>query len=159
MKVESNVKAQFSAGFFVKLTLVAIINALGVYALMAAWHQESMVIFFTMLGGLIAIDYVYFSRRAIAAKYLLPGVIFLLVYQVFVIGYTGFVAFTNYGDGHNSTKQDAIAALLIQNERRVEDSSSFPLTVVSDDEHTSELQSRGHLVCRLLLEKKKNTTC
>src|SRR5690625_6928341 len=27
------------------------------------------------------------------------------------------------------------------------------------EEHTSELQSRGHLVCRLLLEKKKNTCC
>src|SRR5690625_6120715 len=26
------------------------------------------------------------------------------------------------------------------------------------EEHTSELQSRGHLVCRLLLEKKKSTT-
>src|SRR3984893_19120117 len=26
------------------------------------------------------------------------------------------------------------------------------------EEHTSELQSRGHLVCRLLLEKKNNTT-
>src|SRR5690625_5461837 len=26
------------------------------------------------------------------------------------------------------------------------------------EEHTSELQSRGHLVCRLLLEKKKNVT-
>src|SRR5439155_21600133 len=26
------------------------------------------------------------------------------------------------------------------------------------EEHTSELQSRGHLVCRLLLEKKKKTT-
>src|SRR5690625_5964335 len=26
------------------------------------------------------------------------------------------------------------------------------------EEHTSELQSRGHLVCRLLLEKKKTTT-
>src|SRR5690625_5374260 len=25
------------------------------------------------------------------------------------------------------------------------------------EEHTSELQSRGHLVCRLLLEKKSNT--
>src|SRR5207253_10298319 len=25
------------------------------------------------------------------------------------------------------------------------------------EEHTSELQSRGHLVCRLLLEKKKTT--
>src|SRR5437870_6204939 len=31
------------------------------------------------------------------------------------------------------------------------------LTISSDrsEEHTSELQSRGHLVCRLLLEKKK----
>src|SRR3712207_7869927 len=27
------------------------------------------------------------------------------------------------------------------------------------EEHTSELQSRQYLVCRLLLEKKKNTVC
>src|SRR5690625_5893719 len=27
--------------------------------------------------------------------------------------------------------------------------------LVRSEEHTSELQSRGHLVCRLLLEKKK----
>src|SRR5690625_2976568 len=31
------------------------------------------------------------------------------------------------------------------------------LQMYSSEEHTSELQSRGHLVCRLLLEKKKNT--
>src|SRR5215208_8260410 len=29
---------------------------------------------------------------------------------------------------------------------------------VRSEEHTSELQSRGHLVCRLLLEKKQNPT-
>src|SRR5437660_1898811 len=29
------------------------------------------------------------------------------------------------------------------------------LTRMRSEEHTSELQSRGHLVCRLLLEKKK----
>src|SRR5690625_7441818 len=29
---------------------------------------------------------------------------------------------------------------------------------VRSEEHTSELQSRGHLVCRLLLEKKKTQT-
>src|SRR5207253_9419958 len=28
--------------------------------------------------------------------------------------------------------------------------------ITRSEEHTSELQSRGHLVCRLLLEKKKN---
>src|SRR5690625_6360267 len=31
--------------------------------------------------------------------------------------------------------------------------SNYP---VRSEEHTSELQSRGHLVCRLLLEKKKS---
>src|SRR2546422_7781465 len=30
---------------------------------------------------------------------------------------------------------------------------------VRSEEHTSELQSRLHLVCRLLLEKKKKQTC
>src|SRR5690625_6377537 len=28
--------------------------------------------------------------------------------------------------------------------------------LIRSEEHTSELQSRGHLVCRLMLEKKKN---
>src|SRR2546429_6079381 len=32
------------------------------------------------------------------------------------------------------------------------------LTAVRSEEHTSELQSRLHLACRLLLEKKKHTT-
>src|SRR5690625_5524301 len=31
-------------------------------------------------------------------------------------------------------------------------------SALRSEEHTSELQSRGHLVCRLLLEKKKNDT-
>src|SRR5437660_5056719 len=34
-------------------------------------------------------------------------------------------------------------------------SSSSKLRKSRSEEHTSELQSRGHLVCRLLLEKKK----
>src|SRR5690625_6212164 len=32
------------------------------------------------------------------------------------------------------------------------------LKLTRSEEHTSELQSRGHLVCRLLLEKKKKQT-
>src|SRR3989442_10374054 len=33
--------------------------------------------------------------------------------------------------------------------------AAFVLRAVRSEEHTSELQSRPHLVCRLLLEKKK----
>src|SRR5690554_7786092 len=35
---------------------------------------------------------------------------------------------------------------------------SKPVRAVRSEEHTSELQSRPHLVCRLLLEKKKKHT-
>src|SRR2546422_9604424 len=44
------------------------------------------------------------------------------------------------GPDHNAERHRAIAAALTRSE-----------------EHTSELQSRLHLVCRLLLEKKKKT--
>src|SRR2546429_5813075 len=47
-----------------------------------------------------------------------------------------------FGDGRVSV-QDAGAQL------------AAPLLQVRSEEHTSELQSRLHLVCRLLLEKKK----
>src|SRR5690554_891947 len=33
--------------------------------------------------------------------------------------------------------------------------ATVPYSIVRSEEHTSELQSRPHLVCRLLLEKKK----
>src|SRR2546422_2348186 len=35
-------------------------------------------------------------------------------------------------------------------------SRAYALNFMRSEEHTSELQSRLHLVCRLLLEKKKN---
>src|SRR5439155_21685226 len=44
-------------------------------------------------------------------------------------------------------------------EEQIEDWIEVERSALSDvarsEEHTSELQSRGHLVCRLLLEKKK----
>src|SRR5690625_3921248 len=47
--------------------------------------------------------------------------------------------------------------LIVQKAIEVGVSRIIPVTTRSE-EHTSELQSRGHLVCRLLLEKKKTQT-
>src|SRR5690625_7110159 len=47
----------------------------------------------------------------------------------------------------DKTGQKFIADLVIETKFKKTDRS---------EEHTSELQSRGHLVCRLLLEKKKH---
>ncbi|MFD6140090.1 ABC transporter permease subunit [Promicromonospora sp. NPDC060271] len=122
----------WSPGFLVKLALIALVDALGVYAVLAAWSAGSWGLLAAMVALLLVANWAYFSKRALPLKYILPGLAFLLVYQVYVVAYTGYVAFTNYGDGHNSTKEQAIEALLVQNERRVEGSPSSPLTVVAD---------------------------
>lgn len=123
----------YGPGFLVKLVLMALVNALGVWIALSAWGIGSSGILAAMVVILVAVNYVYFSRRALAMKYILPGLIFLFAFQIFVVVYTVFVAFTNYGDGHNSTKQDAIDFLLIDNERRVEGSAAYQVTVVERD--------------------------
>src|SRR5690625_6979836 len=45
-------------------------------------------------------------------------------------------------------------ALYIDKLMRQGEAMDFGIIGMRSDEHTSELQSRGHLVCRLLLEKK-----
>ena len=124
----------FGRGFLAKLVALAVVDALGVHIVLATWAEENYGLLAVMLVLLVVANAVYFSRRALPMKYILPGLVFLLVFQVYVVGYTGYVAFTNYGDGHNSTKGDAIEALLIQNERRVEGSAVLPVTVVAAGE-------------------------
>src|SRR5690606_39991259 len=45
----------------------------------------------------------------------------------------------------------------LKNAKDFEDIEIFDLKKTRSEEHTSELQSRENLVCRLLLEKKKNS--
>ncbi len=116
-------------GFYLKLVLMAVVDALGLYGSFTLAGAHSWFAFGAMLIGLLIVNVVYFSPRWTAAKYLVPGLIFLLVYQIYTVLYSGVIAFTNYGDGHNSTKEDAVAALLTQSEARVPDSPQYPLTV------------------------------
>ncbi|WP_444665156.1 ABC transporter permease subunit [Cellulomonas sp. CW35] len=129
---DSSPARDFSRGFLVKLVLVGLIDAIGLYGILTAISVEQWAIVAFLVLALVAVNWAYFSRRALAAKYLLPGLVFLLVYVIFTACYTAYVAFTNYGDGHNSTKDDAVAAILAQNEQRLEGSQAYPLTILTD---------------------------
>lgn len=121
-------------GFYVKLVLMGLVNAFGLYGIMAsAAAQQWWVLIFLAVTLLVA-DYVYFSKRTIPAKYLLPGLVFLIVYQLYAMGSTAFVAFTNYGDGHNGTKQVAITQIAKTSDRRVDGTDTFPVAVVKKDD-------------------------
>ena len=119
-------------GFFVKLILMMLIDALGLYGMFTAYLVKSWTVLAVLAVLLVVVNWVYFSKRMIPAKYLVPGMVFLLIYQVFVMGYTGYVSFTNYGQGHNSTKDDAISAILKASEQRAPGAVNVTAAVVED---------------------------
>src|SRR5690554_6962560 len=62
---------------------------------------------------------------------------------------TGLKPFIGSTDSNNGITH------FVSDENRSEDSNILEVNYNRSEEHTSELQSRPHLVCRLLLEKKK----
>lgn len=120
-------------GFIAKLLMMALVNALGITVIMAAYGVEAWVILGASVALLLAADVIYFMKRTLPLKYMFPGLLFLLVFQLFTLAYTGYVAFTNYGTGHAGSQEQAVDAALIQDERRVDGSPTYPLAVVQQD--------------------------
>lgn len=113
-----------------KLILLGIVDAIAVYAVLVLIGFQQWIVIGVVVVVAVIVNWIYFSRRTLPAKYLTPGVIFLCLFQVFVLIYTGYVAFTNYGTGHNGTKEQAVASLMASALQRVPDSATYPITVV-----------------------------
>ncbi|WP_434810202.1 ABC transporter permease subunit [Microbacterium sp. bgisy189] len=120
-------------GFLVKLAIMGVINAFGLMGIFAAIQAESWIIAGAAIVLLVAADIIYFTKRSLPLKYLLPGLAFLLIFQVFIFGYTAYIAFTNYGAGHVGSQEQAVSAALSQGERRVEGGATLPLAVVEQN--------------------------
>ena len=120
-----------TAALLVKIALLAILDALAVYAVfvLVGLHQWAAVVVTVLITGLINWIYLGGGKR-LPAKYLTPGVIFLVVFQVFVVLFSGYIAFTNFSDGHNSTKEDAVNSIIQVAEKRVADSPAYQLSVL-----------------------------
>ncbi len=115
-----------------KIIALAIVDAIALYAVLVLASVGDWVVVAVILLVTLFVNVVYFRRGALPAKYLTPGVIFLAIFQIFVVLYSGYVAFTNYGTGHNSDKDDAVHALILQSQQRVENSPAYPMTVVEN---------------------------
>lgn len=116
-------------GFYVKVVLMAIINALGIFGIMASYAKGEWPLLAFLAVTLALADYVYFSRRTLPSKYLFPGLVFLALFQVYVMISTAYVAFTNFGDGHNDTMDHAVTQIMRKADARLPDTATYPVAV------------------------------
>ena len=113
-----------------KIVALGLIDAMAIYSCLVLFRAGDWIIATVVAVVTVIVNWIYLRKGGLPAKYLTPGLIFLLIFQVFVVLYSGYIAFTNYGTGHNSTKDDAVNGIILQNQERVPDSAAYPLTVV-----------------------------
>ncbi|MFO7777423.1 MAG: ABC transporter permease subunit [Nitriliruptoraceae bacterium] len=107
------------AGLLLKLLFLGVVNGLALYAILTLLPLRQWTPLAVVVVATAAIDVVYLSKRQIALKFLLPGTIALLIFQVYPVLYTAYIGFTNYGTGNVLDQQQAV-------ERIISDSVTVP---------------------------------
>lgn len=114
----------------IKIVILGFLDAFSLYAAFLLLSSQRWLLFLALLGITALINWVYWSKNKLPAKYLIPGLVFLFVFQMFAIGYSTYVAFTNYGTGHNIDKEHAISSIVQASLEKDPDSTPVPITVV-----------------------------
>ncbi len=140
---EREVKTSRSSGtasnLIVKIILIGLIDALLIMAVARSVSFEWWLAVGFFVFALVAVNVVYFTGRAMPLKYLIPGLLFLLVFQVYTMFFTFYASFTNYGTGHLDTKSAAITAIEQASVTPVADSPDYPVVPIVQDGTVSML--------------------
>jgi arabinogalactan oligomer/maltooligosaccharide transport system permease protein len=100
-------------GLVAKYVLLAAANAVGLYSFTVLLANGRWIVASFVALATIATDVVYLVPRAqvVPLKFLLPGTILLLLFQITPIVYNASIAFSNYSTGHVQTKEEAIQTI------------------------------------------------
>jgi arabinogalactan oligomer/maltooligosaccharide transport system permease protein len=114
---------------FVKWALLLVVVAFAGLLIQRLLEQGLWLAVVGVAFVAMAIVVVYGVRRAVPLKYLMPGLLLLLVLQVWPIVYTVATAFTNYGDGHRISKQESVDSIIANSVREVPGTKRYKLSV------------------------------
>jgi arabinogalactan oligomer/maltooligosaccharide transport system permease protein len=120
------------AGLMAKIVVLGLVAAIAVWAAFPLIDKKNWIGLAILLLVTALVFFVYLSKRYIPAKYLVPGTLFLIVFQIIPVLYTVSTAFTNFGDAHRGTKQEAIQAIEGASVKPVPGSAAYTLTLATD---------------------------
>lgn len=120
-------------GTLIKIAVLGLIDAGVVFVLMTliAKHAWNIFALLAIIG--LAINFIYLRRGGLPAKYLAPGVILLLIFQVYVVGFSGYISTTNYGSLHNGSYESALDAIKQSAYAPIEGAVEYELKVAEGD--------------------------
>ena len=120
-------------GWIFKIIFLGIIDAIAVFAGFMLFLQQQWLPLGLEAVAVALLNWIYLKRGSLPAKYLAPGVIFLIAFQISVLLFSFFTAFTNYSSAHNGDIKWATKAILDANFEVAEDAPNYELTWLKDD--------------------------
>lgn len=98
-------------GTLAKIFILGIVDAGVGFVLLVLFGKQKygFAIFFGIVALLV--NWIYLRRGGLPAKYLAPGVLLLLAFQVYIVVYSGYISFTNYGSFHNGSYTETLDAI------------------------------------------------
>ncbi len=136
LSLPSRAVAWFSGpvGLALKILLLGLMNAIAVWAAIILVDEKRWPAAGVLALTTIALDVVYVSRRrwSLPLKFLIPGTLLMLAFQVIPIVYTVNVAFTNYSTGHILLKEEAIEGIQLNSLAPPENGKSYLMAPARD---------------------------
>ena len=128
-------RTPLTLGLVLKIVSLGTINALTIWSLTRLIPEGVWLGVFFVVTATVAIDVVYLSRArwSIPYKYLLPGTIFLVVFQMYPVLYTAYISTTNLGTGNILEKDEAIDQVVATSVSATESETVFAAQVAQDD--------------------------
>jgi arabinogalactan oligomer/maltooligosaccharide transport system permease protein len=123
-----------TTGYVIKIALLSISNALAVWAVYVLATRHNWVAVGVLVGVTALVDVIFLSPRkwAVPLKFLIPGTLLLIAFQVIPILYTINVAFTNYSTGHVLTKAQAIKGIEVTSLQQPTNGKTYALGVAKN---------------------------
>lgn len=115
-----------------RLAGLALLDAFAIYMVMGMLANGDVA--FPILFGIVTIflNVIFLVERLYPLRWISPGLALMILLVAFPIGFTVYISFTNYGDGHLLNQQQAIESL--ESEIYLpQDSQLFAYTVYRDD--------------------------
>ena len=134
-----------TVGLAFKIVFLSLVNALALWAAVVLLDHEKWKAVIVLIAATAAIDAIYLVKRwTLPLKFLIPGTVFLLAFQVVPVAYTINVAFTNYSTGHILSKSEAVSSIEANSLAEAPNSASYSMMLMRNAE--------GELVLALLDE-------
>ncbi len=117
-------------GLITRILFLGVIDALAVWAGTHLVTSSNWLALTWLIITTVIINVVYFWKRTRASRWLLPGTILLVIFQIYPVMFTAVAAFSNYSTEHFLSREEAMQGVLLSYVQPVENSPEYSVRAI-----------------------------